>query len=136
MSHAKPDALYMTKDSETNSSTLCNPCLERYIYISYWCFGKPSLAHCIIVYLDVPALFVYIYISNLYHCVLSVQFEATCSKQSTGGIYHHPSKTPRNGTCLCCWHLKTEWVNFTFLYHVYFIPACQQHSHISDKTFI
>ena len=45
MSHAKSYALYVRKDSKTYSSTLCYTSLERYIYISYRHFGKPSLVN-------------------------------------------------------------------------------------------
>ena len=43
------------------------------MYISYRCFGRPSLSHGIIVdlHLDVGALFVYV--CNLYHCVFSLK---------------------------------------------------------------
>ena len=45
MSHAKSHALYARKDSKTYCSMLCYTSLERYIYISYRCFGKPSLVN-------------------------------------------------------------------------------------------
>ena len=43
MSYAESHELYARKVSKTYRSMLCYTSLERYIYISYWCFGKPSL---------------------------------------------------------------------------------------------
>ena len=45
MSYAESHALYARKVSKTYRSTLCYTSLERYIYISYWHFGKPSLGN-------------------------------------------------------------------------------------------
>ena len=45
MSYAESHALYARKVSKTYHSTLCYNSVERYIYISYWRFGKPSLAN-------------------------------------------------------------------------------------------
>ena len=45
MSYAESHALYATKVSKTYHSTLCYTSVERYMYISYQCFGKPSLGN-------------------------------------------------------------------------------------------
>ena len=45
MSYAESHALYARKVSKTYSSTLCYTSLERYIYISYRRFGKPSVVN-------------------------------------------------------------------------------------------
>ena len=45
MSYVESHALYARKVSKTYHSTLCYTSLERYIYISYWRFGKPSVVN-------------------------------------------------------------------------------------------
>ena len=45
MSYAESHALYARKVSKTYHSTLCYTSVERYMYISYRCFGKPSLGN-------------------------------------------------------------------------------------------
>ena len=45
MSYAKFHALYARKVSKTYRSMLCYTSLERYIYISYRHFGKPSVVN-------------------------------------------------------------------------------------------
>ena len=45
MSYAESHALYVRKVSKTYHSTLCYTSLERYMYISYRHFGKPSLSN-------------------------------------------------------------------------------------------
>ena len=45
MSYAESHALYARKVSKTYHSTLCFTSVERYMYISYQHFGKPSLGN-------------------------------------------------------------------------------------------
>ena len=45
MSYEESHALYVRKVSKTYRSTLCYTSLERYIYISYRRFGKPSVVN-------------------------------------------------------------------------------------------
>ena len=129
MSYAKSHALYVRKDSKTYCSILCSTSLERYIYISYRCFGKPSVV-------NFNWVFFHIYIFNSYYSVLSLHLEATCSQQPEGSIHNDSSAAPRISACFCCWHDKTKSVHFNFLTYAYFIPACQLHENVTKKTLI
>ena len=129
MSYAESHALYARKVSKTYCSTLSYTSLERYIYISYWRFGKPSVVN----FNCFSLTFTYLIPTILF---LSLHLEGMCSQQPEGNIHNDSSEAPRIITCFCCWHEKTKSVHFHFLTYAYFIRACQLHENVTKKTLI
>ena len=129
MSYAESHALYATKVSKTYHSTLCYTSVERYMYISYWHFGKPSLGN----FNSFSLTFTYLIPSILF---LVCTLKPRVPSNPEGSIHNDSSETPRISTCFCCWREKTKSVHFNFLTDAYFILACRLHENVTKKTLI